>query len=282
MERYSASEQETEAIGREMAQRLAPGAVVAFTGDLGAGKTAFVRGMAQGLGISQRVTSPTFTIVNEYEGGTLPLFHFDMYRLRDADDLFDIGWEDFSAGAASARWSGVKPSRRRWNRTPSTWTSAGGQRRTRILTIWDPDGDPPNQGKGPGSHPVKILALESSAWRPPPPCVRTKLPHCPGAGLTHSQTLLPMVEHLLQGCSLTPADLDLIAVAAGPVLYGCASGLPPPKGWPGPKAPCAGCSTLSPWPGTWLGSPARSAAMDARRHQIYNARFQVDAVPPAA
>ena len=95
MERYSASEQETEAIGREMAQQLAPGAVVAFTGDLGAGKTAFVRGMAQGLGISQRVTSPTFTIVNEYEGGTLPLFHFDMYRLRDADDLFDIGWGDY-------------------------------------------------------------------------------------------------------------------------------------------------------------------------------------------
>ena len=92
MERYSASEQETEAIGREMAQRLAPGAVVA---------------MAQGLGISQRVTSPTFTIVNEYEGGTLPLFHFDMYRLRDADDLFDIGWEDFlrRGGVCAVEWS---------------------------------------------------------------------------------------------------------------------------------------------------------------------------------
>ena len=95
MERYSASEQDTEALGRALVQRLQPGAVVAFTGDLGAGKTAFVRGMAQGLGIPQRVTSPTFTIVNEYEGGRLPLFHFDMYRLRDADDLFDIGWEDF-------------------------------------------------------------------------------------------------------------------------------------------------------------------------------------------
>ena len=73
MERYSASEQDTEALGRALVQRLQPGAVVAFTGDLGAGKTAFVRGMAQGLGIPQRVTSPTFTIVNEYEGGRLPL-----------------------------------------------------------------------------------------------------------------------------------------------------------------------------------------------------------------
>ena len=92
MERYSASEQDTEALGRALVQRLQPGAVVAFTGDLGAGKTAFVRGMAQGLGIPQRVTSPTFTIVNEYEGGRLPLFKVDRYRLRDADDLCDIGW----------------------------------------------------------------------------------------------------------------------------------------------------------------------------------------------
>ena len=103
MQRYSTSEGETEAIGRDLAARLAPGAVVAFTGDLGAGKTAFVRGMAQGLGISQRVTSPTFTIVNEYEGGRLPLFHFDMYRLRDAEDLFDIGWEDFLARGGHLR-----------------------------------------------------------------------------------------------------------------------------------------------------------------------------------
>lgn len=106
MERYSASEQETEAIGRELAQQLAPGAVVAFTGDLGAGKTAFVRGMAQGLGISQRVTSPTFTIVNEYEGPT-PLFHFDMYRLSGSEDLFDIGWEDYLSrgGVCAVEWS---------------------------------------------------------------------------------------------------------------------------------------------------------------------------------
>ena len=106
MERYSASEQETEAIGRELAQQLAPGAVVAFTGDLGAGKTAFVRGMAQGLGISQRVTSPTFTIVNEYQG-RIPLFHFDMYRLPDADALFDIGWEDYldRGGVCAVEWS---------------------------------------------------------------------------------------------------------------------------------------------------------------------------------
>lgn len=104
---YSENEKETERIGRELADRLKPGAVVAFTGDLGAGKTALVRGIAEGLGICGRVTSPTFAIINEYEGGRLPLFHFDMYRLSSAEDLFDIGWEDFRyrAGVCVIEWS---------------------------------------------------------------------------------------------------------------------------------------------------------------------------------
>ena len=85
----------------------AAGTVVAFTGDLGAGKTAFTRGLARGLGISGRVTSPTFTVVNEYEGGRLPLFHFDMYRLGSSGELFDIGWEDYLArgGVCAVEWS---------------------------------------------------------------------------------------------------------------------------------------------------------------------------------
>ncbi len=101
------SEGETEALGARLADKLAPGAVIAFTGDLGAGKTAFTRGLARGLGIADRVTSPTFTIVNEYEGGRLPLFHFDMYRLSSSDELFDVGWEDYLArgGVCAVEWS---------------------------------------------------------------------------------------------------------------------------------------------------------------------------------
>ncbi|WP_294534607.1 tRNA (adenosine(37)-N6)-threonylcarbamoyltransferase complex ATPase subunit type 1 TsaE [uncultured Pseudoflavonifractor sp.] len=107
MEYVSNSPAETEALGAALAGRLKPGAVVAFSGDLGAGKTAFVRGMARGLGICERVTSPTFTIVNEYEGGRLPLFHFDMYRLSSSDELFDIGWEDYlvRGGVCAVEWS---------------------------------------------------------------------------------------------------------------------------------------------------------------------------------
>jgi len=99
--------EETEALGASLAAVLTPGAVIAFTGDLGAGKTAFTRGLARGLNIPERVTSPTFTIVNEYEGGRLPLFHFDMYRLGSSDELFDIGWEDYLArgGVCAVEWS---------------------------------------------------------------------------------------------------------------------------------------------------------------------------------
>ena len=107
MELLSHSPEDTEDIGARLAEQLEPGAVVAFTGDLGAGKTAFTRGLARGLGIPDRITSPTFTIVNEYAGGRLPLLHFDMYRRGSADALFDLGWEDYRCrgGVCAVEWS---------------------------------------------------------------------------------------------------------------------------------------------------------------------------------
>ena len=102
----SHSAEETERFGETLAAALHPGSVVAYTGALGMGKTAFTRGLARGLGCRGRVTSPTFTIVNEYEGN-IPLFHFDMYRLSSSDELFDIGWEDYLArgGICAVEWS---------------------------------------------------------------------------------------------------------------------------------------------------------------------------------
>ena len=98
---------ETEAIGAALGKIINPGTVIAYRGDLGAGKTAFTRGLARGLGCTEIVTSPTYTIVNEYLGGRIPLFHFDMYRLRSSDDLFDIGWEDYldRGGVCAVEWS---------------------------------------------------------------------------------------------------------------------------------------------------------------------------------
>ncbi len=107
MQYITNSPAETEAIGAALGKVLAPGTVIAYRGDLGAGKTAFTRGLARGLGCTDLVTSPTYTIVNEYLNGRLPLFHFDMYRLASSDDLWDIGWEDYleRGGICAVEWS---------------------------------------------------------------------------------------------------------------------------------------------------------------------------------
>lgn len=99
--------EQTELLGKKLAAFLRPGDVIAYYGDLGAGKTAFTRGLAAGLGIQECVTSPTYTIVNEYLSGRMPLFHFDMYRLSSSEELFDIGWEDYLArgGVCAVEWS---------------------------------------------------------------------------------------------------------------------------------------------------------------------------------
>ncbi len=98
---------ETEKIGEALGRILPAGTIIAYRGNLGAGKTAFTRGLARGLGYTEAVTSPTYTIVNEYLGGRLPLFHFDMYRISSSDDLWDIGWEDYldRNGICAVEWS---------------------------------------------------------------------------------------------------------------------------------------------------------------------------------
>ena len=107
MEFLTNSPEETERVGAALGKILEPGSILAYRGDLGAGKTAFTRGLARGLGYTEPVTSPTYTIVNEYLGGRLPLFHFDMYRLASSDDLWDIGWEDYleRGGVCAVEWS---------------------------------------------------------------------------------------------------------------------------------------------------------------------------------
>ena len=107
MEFITNSPEQTEQVGAALGKILTPGTILAYRGDLGAGKTAFTRGLAQGLGYTEPVTSPTYTIVNEYLGGRLPLFHFDMYRLASSDELWDIGWEDYleRGGVCAVEWS---------------------------------------------------------------------------------------------------------------------------------------------------------------------------------
>lgn len=269
MQFLSHSTQETEAIGEELAQKLRGGDVLAFTGSLGLGKTAFTRGLARGLGCRGRVTSPTFTIVNEYEGRT-PLFHFDMYRLGSSDELFDIGWDDYLArGGVCAR----RVERARLRR------AAGGHdlcrhrahRRARRLAH--------HHGHRRQIR-MKILALETSAKSVSCAVVEDGAPLASAyqcTGLTHSRTLLPMVDAMLKNADLTLDDINAIAIAAGPGSFtGLRIGIAAVKGlaWAADK-PCLGVSTLE--------AMAQNAAhidglivgaMDARRSQVYNAVFE--------
>ena len=155
MEFISHSEAETEALGEKLARSLPEhGVVIAMYGELGAGKTAFVRGLARGLEVDGAVTSPTFTIVNELYGKR-DLFHFDMYRLRDADDLFDIGWEDFlrRGGICAVEWS---ENIRDALDEDTLWVDIrrGMTDGQRIITLhgpgldgWDPDKPEPPEGR---------------------------------------------------------------------------------------------------------------------------------------
>lgn len=107
----SNSPEQTFALGRDYAVRLRAGDVVALDGDLGAGKTQFIKGLAAGLGHVGQVTSPTFTLVHEYTGGRLPLFHFDFYRLESADEALRIGLDDYlgAGGVIAIEWAGKFP-----------------------------------------------------------------------------------------------------------------------------------------------------------------------------
>ncbi len=101
------SEEDTRHFGLELAERLTPGSIVALIGDLGTGKTALTKYIAEGLGVKETITSPTFNIVKEYESGRLPLYHFDVYRLTDPEDMYEIGYEEyfFGRGVTVVEWA---------------------------------------------------------------------------------------------------------------------------------------------------------------------------------
>lgn len=104
---FSHSPSDTESFAETLAKSLSGGEVIAFSGNLGMGKTCFVRGLARGLGFEGEVTSPTFAIINEYLGGRLPLYHFDMYRVTGWDDLYSTGYFEYSesGGVLAVEWS---------------------------------------------------------------------------------------------------------------------------------------------------------------------------------
>lgn len=107
----SNSPEETKQLGMRLAEELQPGDVILLEGPLGAGKSEFARGVAKGLGVAETVTSPSFTILNVYESGRLPLYHFDWYRLESEEELYELGMDEYlgGAGVALVEWPGQCP-----------------------------------------------------------------------------------------------------------------------------------------------------------------------------
>lgn len=103
----SKSPEDTFALGKLIGESVAPGSVLTLVGDLGVGKTVFTQGLAEGLGISDAVNSPTFTIVQQYDSGRIPLYHFDVYRIGDISEMDEIGYEDcfYGEGVCLIEWS---------------------------------------------------------------------------------------------------------------------------------------------------------------------------------
>lgn len=101
--------EDTFALGKELGEKAKPGDVICLDGDLGVGKTVFTQGFAAGLGIAEPVNSPTFTIVQQYDEGRLPLYHFDVYRIGDISEMDEVGYEDlfFGEGVCLIEWSGL-------------------------------------------------------------------------------------------------------------------------------------------------------------------------------
>ncbi len=106
---YSNSEEETRNLGRQLAEKALPGQVYTLIGDLGVGKTVFTQGFAEGLGVDESVNSPTFTIVQEYVDGRMPFYHFDVYRIGDPDEMFEVGFEDYvyGEGVSLIEWANL-------------------------------------------------------------------------------------------------------------------------------------------------------------------------------
>jgi len=103
------NEKETEALGEKIGKTVAAGTVIALIGDLGTGKTTLTKSIARGLGVTETVTSPTFNIIREYKSGRLPLYHFDVYRIGDPDEMFELGYEEYfyGDGVCVVEWADI-------------------------------------------------------------------------------------------------------------------------------------------------------------------------------
>ena len=213
----------TEKLGEAIGKAVSSGDVITLDGDLGAGKTAFTRGLARGMGLSSRVTSPTFTIVNEYndKNGIPRLFHFDTYRLNSCDDFYDAGLDEYFErdGVCAIEWSSVIKEALPAERIALSISGNGNERE--ITVTFSPRFEDAEKKvrETMEKEGMKILACDTSnracsscLWADGKPIdIRFR-----NDGLTHSQTFMPQVHDLMESNSCKYEDLDVLACTVGP------------------------------------------------------------------
>ena len=199
---------DTFAFGKKLGEAAEPGTVYTLVGDLGVGKTVLTQGLAEGLGITEAVNSPTFTILQVYEEGRLPLYHFDVYRIGDVEEMDEIGYEDYfyGDGVCLIEWANLIE-----EILPEKYTEI------RIEKDLEKGFDYRKITDGGGS--MKVLGLDSSGLVAGVALIQDDVliaEYTTDYKKTHSQTLLPMLDELRRMVDLDLKSIDLIAVAAGP------------------------------------------------------------------
>ena len=210
MQIESFSEKDTFELGRKIGEKAGPGQIYTLDGDLGVGKTVFTKGLAWGLGIREPVNSPTFTIVQEYRDGRLPLYHFDVYRIEDPEEMEEIGYDDyfFGEGVCLIEWAEkireLLPEKV-IRITIEKQLEKGFDYRTIIIEGMEES--------------MKILAIDSSGLTASAAVTENGIltaEYTVNYKKTHSQTLLPMIDEISRMIELDLNTLDAIAVAGGP------------------------------------------------------------------
>ena len=275
------SPEETRALGAQLAEQLQPGDVILLLGDMGAGKSELTRGIARGLGIEGYLPSPTFPIMQMYETGRLPLYHFDWYRLESAEELYELSMDEYLYG------EGVQPGRRS---DPGDLSGdhpdPHGRQRTGDRAAARGRVPRHRRGKAEGDEgKMKLLAIDTSG----PVCGVAVLEDghilYEGAAvnkLPHSVSLMPMVEEALNKCSTDISEIELYAAVVGPGSFtGVRIGVSAVKGMAhGAGKPCVAVDALEAlaW-GVSLMPDLICPIQDARAGQVYGAAFQPGRVP---
>ena len=263
--------EDTYEIGKKIGQEAQPGQVICLYGDLGVGKTVFTKGLADGLGITEPIQSPTFTIVREYEEGRLPLYHFDVYRIGDIEEMDEIGYEDYvyGEGVCLIEWANlieeILPDHYQKITIRKDLEKGFDYREIEMEEQW-----------------MKLLVLDSSGLVASVALIEDDqliAEYTTGNKLTHSQTLLPMLDEVIKRTSFEIEDIDAVAVAKGPGSFtGLRIGAATAKGLGlALDKPIIPVSTVDGLAYQLFGtSMIICPMMDARRKQVYTGFYRFE------